>query len=79
MSQMTGADADALDAAAEQLTLAADELDASASAREALDLLLESGSATLVITNDGKPHGELGFDDLVAATASGSMSSRNDQ
>jgi osmoprotectant transport system ATP-binding protein len=54
-------------------------LDASASAREALDLLLESGSATLVITNDGKPHGELGFDDLVAATASGSMSSRNDQ
>ena len=46
---------------------------------EALDLLLESGSATLVITNDGKPHGELGFDDLVAATASGSMSSRNDQ
>lgn len=31
MSQMTGADADALDAAAEQLTLAADELDASAS------------------------------------------------
>ena len=55
------------------------ELDASASAREALDLLLESGSATLVITNDGKPHGELGFDDLVAATASGSMSSRNDQ
>jgi osmoprotectant transport system ATP-binding protein len=55
------------------------ELDASASAREALDLLLESGAATVVITTDGQPRGELGFDDLVAATASGSMSSRNDQ
>lgn len=44
-------------------------LDGSASAREALDLLLESGAGTVVITQDGAPHGELGFDQLVAAAA----------
>ncbi|CCM63894.1 MULTISPECIES: ABC transporter ATP-binding protein [Candidatus Microthrix] len=48
------------------------QLEGSASAREALDLLLESGAATVVVTTDGQPRGELGFDQLVTAAGGNS-------